>query len=111
MNSNPGPQAQTQNVRLGLVATHEGAQRPLLGLAEAAVRRGWPCRCFLTGSGVRLLRSARLLELARAGAIRLDVCEHSWKLLEESPIPEGANGGSQYQNAELAHLCDRVVVF
>lgn len=97
-------------LRLGLVATREAAERPLVGLAQAAARRGWPCRCFLTDSGVRLLRSAELLELARTGTIRLDVCEHSWEHFGDGPMPDGAHGGTQYQNAELAHLCDRVVV-
>lgn len=95
---------------LGIVATQEAAEDRLVGLARSAARRGWRCRCFLTGSGVRLLRSERLLELAGSGSIQLDVCEHSWKLLGECTMPGGAHAGSQYQNAELAHLCDRVVV-
>ena len=97
-------------IRLGIVATHDGADRQIEGLAQAAAHRGWPCRCFLTGSGVRLLRSAKLLEMARGGAIRLDVCEHSWGQFGDGPLPGGAIAASQYQNAELAHLCDRVVV-
>lgn len=97
-------------IRLGIVATHEATDRRIVGLAQAAVHRGWPCRCFLTGSGVRLLRSAKLLDLARAGAIRLDVCEHSWEQFGDGALPDGAVAASQYQNAELAHLCDRVVV-
>ena len=95
---------------LGIVATQATAEEPLLGLAQAAARRGWSCRCFLTDAGVQLLRSAELLGLARAGTIRLDVCEHSWERFGEGPMPEGARSGSQYQNAELAHVCDRVVV-
>ena len=39
---------------LGLVATHDAAGPQLLGLAAAAVARGWPVRCFLTHAGVRL---------------------------------------------------------
>ena len=98
-------------IRLGIVVTHGAAQPHAVGLAQAAARRGWPCRCFLTDGGVRLLASAPLLELARAGAIRLDVCEHSWQLHGGGgEIPAGANRGGQYQNAELAHQCDRVVV-
>jgi hypothetical protein len=97
-------------MRLGIVATQEAAEGMLVGLAQSAARRGWPCRCFLTGHGVKLLRSASLLELARSGSLRLDVCEHSWELLGEGGIPDGAKAGSQYQNAELAHVCDRVVV-
>jgi hypothetical protein len=97
-------------LQLGIVAAHEAAGDALVGLASAAARRGWACRCFLTDAGVLLLRSPGVLELARSGAMRLDVCEHSWEHHGEGAIPEGARAGSQYSNAELAHVCDRVVV-
>ena len=42
--------------------------------------------------------------------MRLDVCELSWERFAEGPVPEGAHAGGQYNNAELAHVCDRVVV-
>lgn len=97
-------------MRLGLVATHESAGPHLEGLAAAAVARGWRCRCFLTDSGVKLAASAPLLALARSGALRLDVCEHSWQHLGLGAAPEGATLGSQFQNAELVRESDRVVV-
>ena len=96
---------------LGLVTVNEASERHLLGLASAAVARGWQCRCFLTDRGVRLLRSPGLLELARSGAIHLTVCELSWEMLGGgSTAAPGVTMGSQYQNAELAHVCDRVIV-
>jgi len=95
---------------LGLVTANETGERHLLGLASAAVARGWQCRCFLTDKGVRLLRSAALLEMACSGAIQLTVCEHSWEMFGGGSVPAGVTMGSQYQNAELAHLCDRVIV-
>lgn len=94
----------------GIVATNESATDHLLGLARAASARGWQCRCFLTDLGVKLLRSAELLELARAGTLELAVCEHSWELYGGGPAPAGVLMASQYQNAELAHTCDRVIV-
>ena len=97
-------------VRIGIVASHESSGAHLLGLATAAAARGWPCRCFLTDSGVKLAADARLLELAKSGAIRLDVCEHSWHHFNEGSAPEGATLGSQFQNAQLVRECDRVVV-
>jgi hypothetical protein len=97
-------------LQLGIVAVHEAAGPELVGLASAAARRGWSCRCFLTDTGVLLLRSADVMALARSGAMRLDVCEHSWERYAEGPVPEGAHAGGQYNNAELAHTCDRVVV-
>jgi peroxiredoxin family protein len=86
---------------LGLVATNENAQVHLLGLASAAKARGWQCRCFLTDLGVRLLHSD-VLDLA--------VCEHSWVIYGSGQAPAGVVMASQFQNAELAHLCDKVIV-
>lgn len=95
---------------LGIVATNESAEDHLVGLAYAAVARGWQCRCFLTDSGVRLLRSARLLELARTGKLRVDACEHSWELYGGGAAPDGVAMTGQIKNAELAHECDKVIV-
>ena len=97
-------------MRIGIVATHESSGPHLLGLAAAAAARGWACRCFLTDSGVKLATDERLLGLAKSGAIRLDVCEHSWHHYGGTDAPAGANMGTQFQNAQLAGECDRVVV-
>lgn len=97
-------------MKLGIVAAHESARPHLEGLAAAAAARGWTCRCFLTDSGVRLATSPRLQELAAAGKIRLDVCEHSWEHFAGGQPPAGANMGTQFQNAELVRESDRVLV-
>lgn len=95
---------------LGLVAANDADEKHFVGLASAAAARGWQCRCFLTDKGVRLLHSAGLLKLAGSGAVQLTVCEHSWELFGGGSAAPGVIMGSQYQNAELAHLCDRVIV-
>ena len=95
---------------LGLVAASDAEEQHLVGLASAAARRGWQVRCFLTDCGVRLVRSVALLELAGKGTIQLTVCEHSWEMYGSGSMAAGAALGSQYQNAELAHVCDRVIV-
>ena len=95
---------------LGIVATTESVGDHVVGLASAAAARGWQCRCFLTDSGVKLLRSAQLVDLARAGKLRVDVCEHSWELYGEGAAPEGIVMTGQIKNAELAHECDKVIV-
>ena len=95
---------------LGIVATDESAEAPLVGLAQAAVARGWQCRCFLTDSGVRLLSSSRLLELARSGKLRIDACEYSWEKFGDGAAPAGVTMAGQLMNAQLAHECDKVIV-
>lgn len=97
-------------MKLGLVASDESAGAHLLGLVRAAVARGWSCRCFLTDSGVRLLADPALLALSRSGALQLDACEHAWSALALGPAPQGLKLRSQFQNAELARDCDRVIV-
>jgi hypothetical protein len=97
-------------MRLGIVVAGDVAIEPVVGLAAAAAERGWECRCFLTDRGVRLLNAAPLIALARDGRLRVDVCEHSWEKYGAGAPPPHVNLGSQYQNAELAHLCDRVIV-
>lgn len=97
-------------MKLGIVATHESAQPHVEGLAAAAAERGWDCRCFLTESGVKLARSTSLAGLAAAGKLRLDLCEHSWHHYGGADAPAGANMGTQFQNAQLAGECDRIVV-
>lgn len=95
---------------LGIVASNESAKHHLVGLAHAASARGWQCRGFLTDLGVRLLRSADLIELVSAGALSLAVCEHSWEHFGSGAAPSDVSMASQYQNAELAHLCDKIIV-
>ena len=95
---------------LGVVATNAGTEDHVVGLASAAVARGWQCRCFLTDTGVKLLHSTPLLELVRTGKLRLDVCEHSWELYGSGAVPDGVVMTGQIKNAELAHECDKVIV-
>lgn len=95
---------------LGIVATNDSNEDHLVGLVSAAIDRGWKCQCFLTDLGVRLLRSPLLLEMASSGAINLAVCEHSWKIFGSGDAPDSTLMASQYKNAELAHLCDKVIV-
>ena len=97
-------------MRLGIVASHESVGPHLVGLAAAAAKRGWSCRVFLTDSAVRLAMSADLRRLAKSGAVRIDVCEHSWQHFSGQGNPEGTTLGSQFQNAELVRECDRLVV-
>lgn len=96
-------------MNLGLVATHDGAGQHLLGLAVAAVARGWSVRCFLTHTGVRLLDSDALMAMMRSGSLRIDACEHAWQLFGSGAPPADLKLRSQFQNAELAKQCDRVI--
>jgi len=98
-------------MHFGLVVTTEEFGQHVSGLLSAAVNRGWTCRCFLTDRGVRLLNYAPFMALTYAGQIKVNVCEHSWEVFGTGPHPEKIQMSSQYQNAELVHECDKVLVF
>lgn len=97
-------------MRFGIIVTNEQSGDEVVGLATAAVRRGWECRCFLTDRGVRLLMSAAFRNLAGTGGIKVDVCEFSWERFGEKQQPKNVVMGGQYLNAELVHDCDKVLV-
>ena len=101
-------------MKLGIVITgHEGAEPAVKMLREAAAR-DHELRCFLTDSGVRAMTEPAMREMVSNEQVTLAVCEHSMDSFEQ-PVPEDIVGpvvvGGQYQDAELAHWCDRVVVF
>ena len=103
-------------MHFGIVVTTEKSDRHVLGLLSAAVDRGWTCRCFLTDRGVQLLGYQPFMELlVHSRTIQVNVCEHSWEtfgweMLRQEPAVEQIQMGSQYQNAELVHECDKVLV-
>ncbi len=97
-------------MRFGVVITSEKFGAYATGLLSAAVGRGWICRCFLTDTGVRVLSLPDFEALALSGKLQLTVCELSWKRFGTGAHPPWATIGSQYQNAELAHECDKVLV-
>ncbi len=98
-------------MQFGVVVTTEEFGPYAAKLLSAAVDRGWECRCFLTDTGVRLLADDTFKELVQSGKLKAGVCELSWERLGDGPAPDWAPMGSQYENAELTHKCDKVVVF
>lgn len=82
----------------------------VVGLAAAAVRRGWECRCFLTDRGVRLLMSAAFRDLASSGGIKVDVCEFSWERFGEGATAGKCRYGRSISERGIGQYCDKVLV-
>jgi hypothetical protein len=95
----------------GVVVTTEEFGPYAANLLSAAIGRGWECRCFLTDTGIKLLSDDVFKDLVQSGKLHAAVCEVSWDRFGGGPPPGWAPMGSQYQDAELVHLCDKVIVF
>jgi sulfur relay (sulfurtransferase) complex TusBCD TusD component (DsrE family) len=101
-------------MNLGVVITEQSLVTDACRALQAAAERGWHLRCFLTDSGVHALHELTLQRLAADGKTWLAVCELSverYSVEVPKNIAEHVVIGGQYQDAELAHLSDRVVVF
>lgn len=103
-------------MELGIVVTDERYLPQVASIFDAALKRGWTPLCFLTDTGVKLLRDQGFVDLARQHPNRITLCEHSVERLgAEGPDVQAVSDfvivGGQYQDAELVRTCDRVLVF
>lgn len=97
-------------MKFGVTITTEQFGDYATGLLAAASERGWECRCFLTHTGIRVLRQSAFRELLESGRVSAAVCHLSWERFgDDAPVSRAVMGG-QYQNAELVHQCDKIVV-
>lgn len=103
-------------MQLGIVMTDERYLSQVVGLLDAAHARGWQTVCFLTDTGVNVLRHAECIERAKARPNSVTLCEHSVEkhaagAIDLAALADFVVVGGQYQNAELARKCDKVLVF
>lgn len=103
-------------MRVGIVVTDEGFLAQAVGMIDAVVARGWECQCFLTDTGVNLLAAPAFVERARARPNSISLCEHSVERyaagkFDVQALADAVVIGGQYQDAELARKCDKVLVF
>ncbi|MEJ2691821.1 MAG: hypothetical protein P8166_01910 [Candidatus Thiodiazotropha sp.] len=103
-------------MKLGIVITDETLAEHAVGVIEASCERGWRNRCFLTDRGVLLLKDTDFCRLMREQELEVAVCELS---MERYDHPAASDVelmrrvviGGQYQDAQMVHNSDRVLVF
>ncbi|MFH1819374.1 MAG: hypothetical protein ABIK08_17525 [Pseudomonadota bacterium] len=103
-------------MELGIVVTDEQFLPQVGALFDAATQRGCVPLCFLTDTGVNLLRDPGFVERARAHPNRVTLCEHSVERMgaenfDLQALADVVVVGGQYQDAELVRTCDKVLVF
>jgi len=103
-------------MELGIVVIDDRCAPHAIGMLKAAQGRDWGTRCFLTDRGVLLLKDPEFKRLLDEGKTHFSICELSIERYEEDGVSvEGLEDkivvGGQYQNAELVHNSDQVLVF
>lgn len=97
-------------MKLGILVNTDRNLKHILGITEAALRKGHEVSIFVMDDGVRLLRDERFTALCKR--VSMSFCDHSTHMLNVSKegIPEDIICGSQYNNAVMAHDSDKVLV-
>ncbi len=97
-------------MKLGFLVTNDNNQTALLGLAQAALRRGWSLRLFFNDAGTRLLEHPEVNALAETAAISF--CEYSARKLgvKLEGLHPKIKKGTQLNHAFLQQQSDKVIV-
>ncbi|MEJ2688943.1 MAG: hypothetical protein P8130_03145 [Deltaproteobacteria bacterium] len=99
-------------MKLGILV-NTAQNLPLLnGITKAAIGRGHEIIIFAMDEGTRLLTTSQFKELSGLAGVQASFCDHSAKELEvdTSGLPASIVAGSQYNNADMNHQADKVLV-
>ena len=102
-------------MKFGVVVTDIRQSQLALEVLQEALERAWEVRCFLTDDAVNMVKDAGFIAMAGNDQANFSMCEHSaerfCKDLDLGRLGSVVTVGGQYQNAELVHNCDQVLVF
>jgi len=101
---------------LGVVVTDYRHAKTAYQVMREALNRHWTVNVFLTDDGVHMIKDHEFLDMAKNEDAHCSfICEHSveryCKEVDLGNIEEFVVVGGQYQNAELVHNSERVLVF
>jgi predicted peroxiredoxin len=99
-------------MRLGILVNTDRHLRHLIGLAEAALSMGHGVIIFNMDSGTKLLGNEALMKLCTAKGVEMSFCDYNAKgfNISQEGLPPEVACGSQYDNAMMVNMADRVVV-
>jgi hypothetical protein len=102
-------------MKLGVVITDIRQSQIALETMQEALQRMWEVRCFLTEDGVNMVKNDGFITMAGNELAHFSMCEHSAERYCQDVDLEAFGDdiivGGQYQNAELVHNTDHVLVF
>ncbi len=99
-------------MKLGILVNTDQHLPQITGITRAAAAKGHEVIIFAMDDGTRLLAEADFVSLAELGKVKSSYCDHSAQALEvkTDSLPEAIERSSQYNNAEMDHNADKVIV-
>lgn len=99
-------------MKLGILVNTDRNLGAVLGLANAALKKGHSVALFAMDAGTRLLEQAPYTALCSLPGIAMSFCEHSAEKtgVKTAGLDPKIIAGSQYNNAAMMHDADKVIV-
>lgn len=99
-------------MKIGILVNTDKYMDAVIGLTNSALSKGHEVAIFAMDDGTRLLEEPAYTGLCSLDRVRMSYCDHSAKSIgiDRAGIPDGIVCGSQYNNADMIHNSDRVIV-
>ena len=99
-------------MKLGILVTTDKHLNDIVGLTNSALAKGHEVTIFHMDVGTKLLGESSLQALCGKDGVTMSFCDHSAKNAEISTegIPSEIACGSQFDNANMNHDCDKVII-
>ena len=99
-------------MKLGILVNTDKHAEDISGLTKAALSKGHEVIIFMMDTGVKLLGNPSITGLCNESGVRMSFCDHSAGKIGVSKegVPDKIVCGSQFDNANMNHDADRVIV-
>lgn len=99
-------------MKLGILVNTDKHLKEITGITRAATAKGHEVILFAMDDGTRLLGEADYVSLAELADVKSSYCDHSAQALEikTDSLIDAIERSSQYNNAEMDHNADKVIV-
>jgi predicted peroxiredoxin len=99
-------------MKLGILVNTDKHLDDILGITKASLSKGHEVTIFHMDEGTKLLGDPSFADLCKTEGVTMSFCDHSAKGLNVSTegIPADISCGSQFDNANMNHDCDKVII-
>lgn len=99
-------------MKLGILVTTDKHLDDILGITKSALSKGHEVTVFNMDEGTKLLGNPAFHELCKTPGVSMSFCDHSAKRanIETEGIPSEIVCGSQFDNANMNHESDKVII-
>lgn len=97
---------------IGILVNTDKHLDDIVGITQAAISKGHEVSIFAMDDGTRLIEKTPFTELCKIKGVKMSFCDHSAIQLGTSKegVPKEITCGSQFDNANMHHDSDKVIV-